>query len=92
MQSLDPVVFNQVPQVFGFPALRVGVDEVQNMYLHILQTLVVREVEVFSYLTSQFVILYVVEVRLESVHHAFFCLAHVLFEKKKKSLFNNHRP
>ena len=54
-------------------------NEIQNVYLHIIQTFMVRSVEVPPYLTLGFIVANVVEMRLESVHETIFFVCSILY-------------
>ena len=78
MHPLDPVEFNQVPQVFNLVARWVGMDKIHYVDLNVIQTIVVCLVEVFAYFTIGSIVANIVEMGLESIHKACFGLAHIL--------------
>ena len=79
VKSLDPIEFNEIPEIFGLVSSRVGMDEVQYMDFHIFQAVVIRAVEVVAYFTVRPVMTNVVEMGLESVHKAIFRLSYILY-------------
>ena len=68
MHALDPIEFDQIPQISGFASCQVGMDKIHNMDFNIWQTLVVAGVEMFADHSSGFVCTDAVEMGLKSVN------------------------